>query len=65
MIKVPGIGVWTAEMFLIFNLAHSNVLSIGDAGLQSAVKKLYGAKYDLQKVGVKWTQYASVAPWYL
>lgn len=52
-------------MFLIFNLAHSNVLSIGDAGLQSAVKKLYGAKYDLQKVGVKWTQYASVAPWYL
>lgn len=65
LLKVPGIGIWTAEMFLIFNLAHSNVLSIGDAGLQRAVKKLYGENYNLQKVSKKWTPYASVASWYL
>lgn len=65
LIKVPGIGTWTAEMFLIFNLNHSNILSIGDAGLQRAVKKLYGQKYDLGKVGKKWKPYASVASWYL
>lgn len=65
LIKVPGIGRWTAEMFLIFSLKHSNVLSLGDAGLQRAVRRLYGEKRTLEQVGKKWTPYASVASWYL
>ena len=36
--EIPGIGRWTPEMFLIFGLKQSDVLSPGDAGLQRAAK---------------------------
>ncbi len=65
LVKVPGIGKWTAEMFLIFNLNHSDVLSLGDAGLQRATRLLYGESATLQAVGEKWRPYCSVASWYL
>lgn len=65
LVRIPGIGRWTAEMFLIFSLKHSNVLSLADAGLQRATRKLYGEKCTLEQVGKKWTPYASVASWYL
>lgn len=65
LLKVPGIGQWTAEMFMLFNLRHSDVLALGDAGLHRAVKKLYGPKHNLQKAGKKWRPYSSVASWYL
>lgn len=41
LIKIKGIGRWTAEMFLIFSLARPDVFSKGDLGLRNAVKKLY------------------------
>ena len=63
--RVPGIGRWTAEMFLIFVLGHSDVLSLGDAGLKRAARKLYGEKKELASVGRKWRPYSSVASWYL
>lgn len=62
---VPGIGRWTAEMFLIFVLGHSDVLSLGDAGLKRAARKLYGEKKELGSIGRKWRPYSSVACWYL
>ena len=37
LLKVPGIGRWTAEMFLLFNLRHSNVLALADVGPHRAV----------------------------
>jgi 3-methyladenine DNA glycosylase/8-oxoguanine DNA glycosylase len=37
---LPGVGRWTAEMFLIFELKPLDVLSPGDAGLQRAAKLL-------------------------
>lgn len=39
--KLNGIGVWTAEMFLIFNLNRLNVLSFGDLGVRRGIEKLY------------------------
>jgi len=42
LIESPGIGRWTAEMFLIFGLKRLDVLSLGDAGLQRAARVLYG-----------------------
>lgn len=42
LIEVPGIGRWTAEMFLIFGLKRLDVLSLGDAGLQRTARILYG-----------------------
>lgn len=41
LIKVKGIGRWTAEMFLIFTLGRIDVFSLGDLGLRRAIEKLY------------------------
>ena len=40
--EIPGVGRWTAEVFLIFGLKRADVLSVGDAGLRRAVRLLYG-----------------------
>ncbi len=63
--ELPGIGRWTAEMFLIFGLKRPDVLAIGDAGLQRAVRLLYGDNAELESVGQLWKPYRSVASWYL
>lgn len=57
LIKVKGIGKWTAEMFLIFALARENVFSEGDLGLKNATKKLYKNTPDTNK----WSPYKSYA----
>jgi DNA-3-methyladenine glycosylase II len=62
---LPGIGRWTAEMFLIFGLKRPNVLALGDAGLQRAARLLYGEDAELETVGRAWQPYCSVASWYL
>jgi len=62
--ELPGIGPWTAEMFLIFGLKRPNVLSLADAGLQRAVRMLYGTS-DIESVGDRWQPYRSVASWFL
>jgi len=63
--EVPGIGRWTAEMFLIFTLKRPDILSLGDAGLCRAVRLLYGEAADMQRVAERWRPYRSVACWYL
>jgi DNA-3-methyladenine glycosylase II len=69
LVECPGIGRWTAEMFLIFGLKRLNVLAIGDAGLQRAARILYGNKRQsktlLPRVAQAWRPYRSVASWYL
>jgi DNA-3-methyladenine glycosylase II len=62
---LPGIGQWTAEMFLIFGLKRPNVLALGDAGLQRAARLLYGEDAELETIGRVWQPYCSVASWYL
>ena len=63
--ELPGIGRWTAEMFLIFSLKRPDVLALGDAGLQRAARDLYGEDADLESIGQSWRPYRSVASWYL
>jgi DNA-3-methyladenine glycosylase II len=63
LIALPGVGRWTAEMFLIFGLRRTDVLSLGDAGLQRAAKRLYGV--DLERAAEPWRPYRSVASWHL
>jgi DNA-3-methyladenine glycosylase II len=62
---VPGIGQWTAEMFLVFGLRWPDVLSLGDVGLKRAARLLFGEKADLEAVARPWRPYRSVASWYL
>jgi len=69
LIQVPGVGRWTAEMFLLFGLRRPDVLALGDAGLQRAAQLLYGkgrkSKTLLSRVGAGWRPYRSIASWYL
>lgn len=62
---LPGVGKWTAEMFLIFGLGRPDVWSQGDAGLKRAVKSIYGETAVFEKIGDRWKPYRSVASWYL
>src|SRR5271157_4899573 len=42
--QVKGIGVWTAQMFLMFTLKRPDVLPTGDYGVQAAIRKHYGKR---------------------
>ncbi|MCM8613726.1 DNA-3-methyladenine glycosylase [Accumulibacter sp.] len=68
--RVRGIGVWTAEMFLIFNQLRPDVLPLDDLGLQRAVAIHYHAgerpaRRVLVAHGERWRPWRSVATWYL
>jgi len=71
LIDVRGIGRWTAEMFLIFNLLRPDVLPVDDLGLQRAVVLLYCGGEEEQSaalvrhVAEAWRPYRSVATWFL
>jgi DNA-3-methyladenine glycosylase II len=69
LVVVPGIGRWTAEMFLLFGLKRMDVLAVGDAGLQRAARILYGTKRKsetlLPLIAEAWRPYRSIASWYL
>ena len=53
LIKIKGIGKWTAEMFLIFYLLRPNIFPIADLGLHKAISINYKTKYPLQKLEIK------------
>jgi DNA-3-methyladenine glycosylase II len=68
--QVKGVGVWTAQMFLIFTLRRANVLPTGDYGIQMAIKKHYKKRKlpkpeQMEKIARPWEPYRSVACWYL
>ncbi len=67
---VRGIGRWTAEMFLMFNLLRPDVFPLDDLGLQKGIRVSYfkGRKTSLKKMkklGETWRPWRSVATWYL
>ena len=67
---VKGIGVWTAQMFLMFTLVRPDVFAPDDVGLQKAIVKLYGLdavppRSELELMAEKWKPYRTVACWHL
>ena len=70
LVQVRGIGRWTAEMFLIFNLLRPDIFPLDDLGLQKGIRVCYykGRKVSLarmRKLGESWRPWRSVATWYL
>jgi DNA-3-methyladenine glycosylase II len=70
LVQVRGIGRWTAEMFLIFNLLRPDVFPLDDLGLQKGICLSYyrGRKISLHTMvrrGETWRPWRSVATWYL
>lgn len=68
--EVKGIGVWTAQMFLIFSLGRLDVLPVGDYGIRKAVQLQYQldelpSPAEVTAIGQPWRPYATVASWYL
>lgn len=67
--KIKGIGVWTAEMILIFTFRRPDIFSIGDLGLRKAVANLYkidiNDKEKILSITNKWSPYRSLASRYL
>ena len=70
LVEVRGIGRWTAEMFLIFNLLRPDVFPLDDLGLQKGIRLAYfkGRKVSpntMRKLAEQWRPWRSVATWYL
>jgi DNA-3-methyladenine glycosylase II len=74
LIRIRGIGRWTAEMFLIFNLLRPNVLPLDDLGLLRAVSVNYfegepitgrDGRTRVDALAQRWAPWRSVATWYL
>ncbi|MBM3831919.1 MAG: DNA-3-methyladenine glycosylase 2 family protein [Verrucomicrobia bacterium] len=69
LVQVKGIGVWTAQMFLIFSLARMDVFPHEDLGIRVALRNLYRLK-DLPdktvsyRIANRWRPYATLASWY-
>ncbi len=68
--RVKGIGKWTAEIFLMFNLGRPDVMPADDLGVQSAVKRYYRMRQRpnrkrLLRHAERWRPYRSAAAWYL
>lgn len=65
-----GIGPWTADMYLIFNLWRPNVLPLGDVGLMRAIEQNYcrgrnASQRKLRELQQRWQPYSTIAVWYL
>src|SRR3989339_76370 len=68
-IQVKGIGVWTAQMFLMFSLGREDVFSVLDLGLRNAVKRIYQnqefSHQEIEQLAENWAPYRSVVSHFL
>ena len=70
LISIKGIGEWSVQMFLIFNLVRLDVFPVKDLGIRNAIKKLYKlnevpTEKQMLKIAKKWGNYKTIATWYL
>ncbi len=70
LVSVKGIGVWTAQMFLMFTLLRLDIFPTDDLGIKNALIKFYGVsekpkKEEMEIVAEKWKPYRTIASWYL
>jgi DNA-3-methyladenine glycosylase II len=68
--RVKGVGMWTAQMFLMFALRRVNVMPTNDLGVLMAIRRHYRKRklpkpQHVLKLAKKWEPYCSVACWYL
>ncbi len=67
---VRGVGVWTAQMFLMFRLGRLDVLPVLDLGIRKGMRHTYGLRRlptptQVERIAAAWRPYRSVACWYL
>ena len=69
LVAVRGIGVWTAQMFLMFRLGRPDVLPVLDLGVRKGAQRIYRMRQlpdaaRLEKTSKTWKPWRSVASWY-
>ena len=70
LVAVKGIGLWSAQMFLMFHLRRPDVLPVGDLGIRRSVMSLYAlpdlpAPAELTEIAVPWRPHRTLACIYL
>ncbi|MCS6972717.1 MAG: DNA-3-methyladenine glycosylase 2 family protein [Turneriella sp.] len=70
LLRLKGVGIWTADMFLIFNLWRPNIFPREDLGLIRAIANNYCrgrvvSRRKLDALAARWSPYATIAVWYL
>ena len=73
--QIKGVGIWTAQMLLIFNLTREDIFPLGDLAIRDAMIRLYGLdelRNDkkqlyprLEQIARQWSPYRSIASRYL
>jgi len=68
--SIKGVGRWTAEMLLIFNLGRPDVLPVDDLGVRKGFQYAYGKRKlpepeQLARYGFRWSPHRTTAAWYL
>lgn len=66
LVKIKGVGRWTAEMFLMFALGREDIFSYGDLILRTSIEKLYFKKKkptqrEVEEITIKWKPYRTYA----
>lgn len=69
LVRIKGIGEWTAQMFLMFCLGRPDVFPHGDLGIRNALKNLYRLRDHpdreaAHRIAAPWRPYATIASWY-
>jgi DNA-3-methyladenine glycosylase II len=67
---IKGIGEWSVQMILMFQLQRWDILPVGDVGLQLAMRDLYKLdttpkKREMLELAAPWAPYRTIAAWYL
>jgi DNA-3-methyladenine glycosylase II len=69
LVKIKGIGIWSAQMFLMFSLGREDVFSVLDLGLRNALKKLYElpnlTNQEIEEMSLNWSPYRSIVSHFL
>ena len=70
LVRVKGLGVWTAHMFLMFHLGRPDVLAVGDLGIRKAIQQAYAlpampAPDELTEIAEPWRPWRTIACRYL
>jgi DNA-3-methyladenine glycosylase II len=70
LVAIKGIGPWSADLFLMFQLQRPDVLPVGDLGIRRAVMTVYGLEAmptpaEVERIGEPWRPYRTLASLFL
>ena len=70
LMKLRGVGPWTAQMYLMFSMGRPDVFPFGDLGIANAVTALYkfnnhATETEMIEIAELWRPYRTIASWYL